>query len=341
MRRSDLGCGDSGAERTGVGRRDDRRERDSATVGSGLARSSTSGDGGCLPRARCGALGGLAAVSKITGLARSTINRGKDDLDAAALPKGRVRRAGGGRRALSKNDPGLVRAPERLVTPATLGDPMRPLIWVSKSVEKLAATLTEIGHPDQRRHGAQGAGGGSCSRRQSNRQRTRRKHPDRNAPFESIDSESRGRGRRTSPKIPTQGSDGGAPGATGRRALRNASGQISPSRTKSRPSRTKKMGLDFLGFLRPIRGFSRGCEQSKSKKNCQAGVLVGARRPARMLRGPLAEATGASGRSPWVTRGSSQGRLGSFGRAAFKPIQIRSPQKPPQPSRPVDRAVPA
>ena len=27
--------------------------------------------------------GGLAAVSKITGLARSTINRGKDDLDAA------------------------------------------------------------------------------------------------------------------------------------------------------------------------------------------------------------------------------------------------------------------
>ena len=33
--------------------------------------------------------GGLAAVSKITGLARSTINRGEDDLDAAPLPKGR------------------------------------------------------------------------------------------------------------------------------------------------------------------------------------------------------------------------------------------------------------
>jgi hypothetical protein len=29
-----------------------------------------------------------------------------------------------------------------LVEPATLGDPMRPLIWVSKSMEKLAATLT-------------------------------------------------------------------------------------------------------------------------------------------------------------------------------------------------------
>jgi hypothetical protein len=32
--------------------------------------------------------GGLAMVSKITGLARSTINRGKDDLDAEPLPKG-------------------------------------------------------------------------------------------------------------------------------------------------------------------------------------------------------------------------------------------------------------
>ena len=91
--------------------------------------------------------GGLAVVSKITGLARSTINRGKKDLDAQPLAKGRVRRAGGGRRSVCDNDPGLVPALERLVEPATLGDPMRPLIWESKSMEKLAATLTEMGHP--------------------------------------------------------------------------------------------------------------------------------------------------------------------------------------------------
>jgi hypothetical protein len=52
--------------------------------------------------------GGLAIVSKVTGLARSTINRGEDDFDAAPLPKGQVRRSGGGRRALCENDPGLV-----------------------------------------------------------------------------------------------------------------------------------------------------------------------------------------------------------------------------------------
>ena len=46
--------------------------------------------------------GGLALVSKITGLARSTINRGKTTSMRSRLPKGRVRRAGGGRRSVSR-----------------------------------------------------------------------------------------------------------------------------------------------------------------------------------------------------------------------------------------------
>jgi hypothetical protein len=54
--------------------------------------------------------GGLAAVAKITGLARSTINRGEKDLVGRPLPKGRVRRGGGGRRELCENDPGLIPA---------------------------------------------------------------------------------------------------------------------------------------------------------------------------------------------------------------------------------------
>ena len=49
-------------------------------------------------------------MAKITGLARSTINRGEKDLDGRPLPKGRVRRGGGGRRALCENDPGLIPA---------------------------------------------------------------------------------------------------------------------------------------------------------------------------------------------------------------------------------------
>ena len=48
------------------------------------------------PEVRTAGRGGLALVSNITGLARS--KRGKTDLDAQPLPKGRVRQAGGRRR---------------------------------------------------------------------------------------------------------------------------------------------------------------------------------------------------------------------------------------------------
>ena len=62
--------------------------------------------------------GSLAAVARVTGLARSTIGRGKGDLAAEPLAKGRVRRAGGGRKAVSENDPKLILELQRLVEPA-------------------------------------------------------------------------------------------------------------------------------------------------------------------------------------------------------------------------------
>ena len=90
--------------------------------------------------------GALKIVSEITGLARSTINRGEDDLEEGPLPEGRVRRKGGGPKPLSERDPTLVPDLQRLAEPATMGDPMRPLKWVSKSPAKLAAALNEGGH---------------------------------------------------------------------------------------------------------------------------------------------------------------------------------------------------
>src|ERR1700688_1833023 len=91
---------------------------------------------------RAAGWGGLAAVSKITGLARSTINRGKADLDAEPLPKGQVRRAGGGRRAVCENDPGLVPALD---------------LGVEKHGEA-GGDPDGDGASDQCRYGAQGAG---------------------------------------------------------------------------------------------------------------------------------------------------------------------------------------
>jgi hypothetical protein len=138
--------------------------------------------------ARTAGWGGLAIVSRITGLARSTINRGEDDLDAVPLAKGQVRRAGGGRKAVSETNVGLVPALKRLVEPATLGDPMRPLIWVSKSMDKLADALTAMGHPisaDTVRKELVKLG---FSRQYNRKAEEGAKHPDRNAQFEHINT---------------------------------------------------------------------------------------------------------------------------------------------------------
>ena len=90
--------------------------------------------------------GGLAAVARATGMSRGTIGRGLKDLDHAPLPSGRVRRDGGGRPPLSASDPTLLEDLRQLIEPVTLGDPVRPLRWVSKSHKKLAAALRAQGH---------------------------------------------------------------------------------------------------------------------------------------------------------------------------------------------------
>src|ERR1700680_4710275 len=90
LRRNDSGGGDSGTLRTGVGRSHDRRGRDSAAMGGGGVEARRRGRRLlAAAEVRTAGWGGLAVVSKITGLARSTINRGEDDLDAEPLPKGR------------------------------------------------------------------------------------------------------------------------------------------------------------------------------------------------------------------------------------------------------------
>ena len=136
--------------------------------------------------ARAAGRGGLAAVSSVTGLARSTIGRGLEDLDASPPPRGRVRRVGGGPRALSERDPTLLADLRRLVEPATRGDPERPLLWVSKSLDKLASALGDMGHaisPNSVRKLLTELG----FSRQANRKAAEgASHPDRNAQFEHI-----------------------------------------------------------------------------------------------------------------------------------------------------------
>jgi pterin-4a-carbinolamine dehydratase len=133
--------------------------------------------------------GALKVVSRITGLARSTINRGEDDLEEGPLPGGRVRRKGGGGRLLSERDPTLVDDLKRLVEPATLGSPVQPLRWVSKSREKPARALKEMGHRISANTVGKLLTDALGFSRQVNRKADEGSHhPDRNAQFEHINA---------------------------------------------------------------------------------------------------------------------------------------------------------
>ena len=91
--------------------------------------------------------GGVSVVSRITGIARSTIVRGIREIqEQVQVGSGRIRQAGGGCKAKDFEDRTLLPDLERLVEPDTRGDPMRPLRWTSQSLRHLAQALKARGH---------------------------------------------------------------------------------------------------------------------------------------------------------------------------------------------------
>ena len=91
--------------------------------------------------------GGIGLVERATGISRATIQRGLRELEAdAALPPGRSRRPGGGRKPATALDSTLLRDLDALVEPTAPGDPDSPLRWSCKSTRTLAAALQALGH---------------------------------------------------------------------------------------------------------------------------------------------------------------------------------------------------
>jgi len=95
--------------------------------------------------------GGVRAVSRAIGMSPNTIVKGiaelatrRENPEVGLMT--RLRAEGGGRRRATQADPGLAEALERLVDPATRGDPMSPLRWTCKSTAQLAGELTRQGH---------------------------------------------------------------------------------------------------------------------------------------------------------------------------------------------------
>lgn len=116
--------------------------------GAGRAGASAVGGGGG-PRM---GWDGVTTVASATGLSRTTITVGLRELalpDKQRAAEGvRIRRPGGGRKALTQTDRGLLVALEAMIEPTTRGHPESPLRWTCQSTRRLAKALTRQRHPE-------------------------------------------------------------------------------------------------------------------------------------------------------------------------------------------------
>jgi hypothetical protein len=135
--------------------------------------------------------GGVAAASRATKVARSTIGRGIKDLREPGSLTGKVRRKGAGRPTVTAKDTTLLSDLEQLLEPATMGDPMRPLRWVSKSHEKLATALRAMGHKVSASSMPKLLGQLGYRRHVNRKTKDGSNHPDRDAQFEYINTTAR------------------------------------------------------------------------------------------------------------------------------------------------------
>jgi Rhodopirellula transposase DDE domain len=138
--------------------------------------------------ARAAGRGGIVAVSRTTGIARSTIGRGLADLRSGAMRcSERVRRRDGVPKPAIETQPGILEALNELAEPSIRGHPEAALRWVSLSQRHLSALAKRGFIAGQKLVGR-------LLRRlnfslQANRKtREGANHPDRNAQFEHINT---------------------------------------------------------------------------------------------------------------------------------------------------------
>lgn len=94
--------------------------------------------------------GGLSKVSKLSGISRVTLNMGIKELALLSsnevISKERIRKGGGGRKKATEKNKDLEKAIEEIVSPHTMGDPMKPLLWTNKSLRNIAGAAKDMGY---------------------------------------------------------------------------------------------------------------------------------------------------------------------------------------------------
>jgi Rhodopirellula transposase DDE domain len=134
--------------------------------------------------------GGISIVEEATGMSRTTVRAGRDELREGVQPGDvvKVRREGGGRPTVWQSQPDIVPALDALVDPVTRGDPESPLRWTSKSTRKLAAELGEQGFKVSPQTVGVLLQASGYSLQATQKTLEGASHPDRNEQFETINA---------------------------------------------------------------------------------------------------------------------------------------------------------
>ena len=92
--------------------------------------------------------GGISKVSRLSGMSRSTIEKGISEVTHSEKMERptRIRKPGGGRKKIKEKDPQVVNDLEAIMDETTAGDPMTYLKWTHKSTYAICDELRKKGH---------------------------------------------------------------------------------------------------------------------------------------------------------------------------------------------------
>ena len=132
--------------------------------------------------------GGKSKIAQLTSVTRRTIAKGESDslVTQGDATKKRIRKVGGGRKKVIEHQPEILQAIENIVSPHTMGNPMNPLIWTSKSIRKIASELLILGYRVSHEVVRQCLIGLGYSLQANKKTKEGGDSPDRNAQFEHI-----------------------------------------------------------------------------------------------------------------------------------------------------------
>jgi hypothetical protein len=141
--------------------------------------------------------GGIAAVSRATGLSVMVVRRGLAECKAIEsgvapiLQPNRSRLPGGGRKRLTEKHPDLLPTLQQLVESTTRGDPESPLRWTAQSQRNLVDALEAKGYGISKHSLANLLKELGYSLQGNQKKQEGAQHPDRNAQFEHINEKVR------------------------------------------------------------------------------------------------------------------------------------------------------